>query len=113
MAGDGTCKIRLVRPSRLADRIRSYNILVNGKSAGFIGNNGTLEIAAPAGAITIQAAIDWARSAPLTVNALPDQTIEIEVSNPWSSWKALWAVTFGRNTYLLLTPRTAAAASSA
>jgi len=105
MTEDNMSTIRVVRPALPADLIRSYKILLNGKLAGTIGHNSTLEIAAPAGANTIEARIDWARSRPLTVNSVPHQTIEVEVRNRWGMLLALWAVTFGKNSYLLLTQR--------
>jgi hypothetical protein len=107
MADDNACTIRLVRPSLLVDVLRSYRILVNGREAGKIGNNSTLEISAPAGPVTIEARLDWVRSQPLTIQAVPGQTIEIEVRNHWGAPRALWAISFGRNSYLLLTPRPA------
>jgi hypothetical protein len=73
MAEDNMCTIRLVRPSKYTDSIRTYNILLNGKIAGSVGNNSTLEIAAPAGATTIEARIDWGRSQPLTINTVAHQ----------------------------------------
>jgi hypothetical protein len=109
MAENGMCTIRVVRPGAFADLIRSYDILLNGKSVGSIANKGTLEIAAPAGANTIEAKIDWGRSQPLTVEAAADQTVEIEVSNHWGPLLALWAITFGKNSYLVLTQRVAVA----
>jgi hypothetical protein len=106
MIEDNMCTLRLVRPSLFADRFRSYKILLNGKKGGRIGNDSTLEIVVPAGSITIEAKIDWARSQPLTINTLPRQTLEIEVRNQWSAARnALWSITFGRSSYLLLTPR--------
>ena len=101
------CTIRLVRPSLLVDVLRSYRILVNGREAGKIGNNSTLEIGVPAGPVTIEARLDWVRSQPLTIDAVPGQTLEVEVRNHWGASRALWAISFGRNTYLLLTPRPA------
>jgi hypothetical protein len=108
MAEGNMCTIRLVRPSLLADRVRSYKILLNGNVAGSIGHDSTLEIAAPAGAITLLAKLDWVRSAPLTIHTVPRQVVEIEVRNHWGLGRALWAITFGRNSYLLLTQRPAA-----
>jgi proline racemase len=105
MAEANMCTIRVVRPSQFADMIRSYQILLNGKDAGTISRNGVLEIAVPAGPITIEATIDWGRSRPLAINTVPGQLIEIEVSNHWGALLALWAITFGKNSYLLLTPR--------
>ena len=104
-AEDTLCTIRLVRPFLAVDIVRSYKILLNGKAVGKIGNAGTLEIRAPAGAITIEARINWARSRPLTIQTEPRQTYEIEVRNHWGAMRGLWAVTFGKDTYLLLTPR--------
>ena len=107
MTEDNMCTIRLARPSLLVDVLRSYRILVNGREAGKIGNNGTLEIRVPAGPVTIEARLDWVRSQPLKIDAVPGQTIEIEVRNHWGASRALWAISFGRNSYLVLTPRPA------
>jgi hypothetical protein len=107
------CTIRLVRPFLWADLIRSYRILLNGEFAGKIGNHGVLELAAPAGTNTIEARIDWARSQPLTINAVPGQTIELEVRNNWGAARALWAVTFGKDSYLSLTQRPAGSSEKA
>ena len=110
MAEDNMCTIKLVRPSQFVDMLRSYEIFLNGKSAGTIGRNGVLEILTPAGAITIEAKLDWGRSQPLSINTVPHQTIEIEVKNHWGAWLALWAISFGKDSYLLLTPRSTTSA---
>jgi hypothetical protein len=107
MVDDNTSTIRLVRPALFVDALRSYRILINGKEAGKISHNSTLEISVPAGPVTIEARLDWTRSQPLTINAVPGQTLEIEVRNHWGASRALWAISLGRNTYLLLTPRPA------
>jgi hypothetical protein len=107
MVEDNTSTIRLVRPPLLVDVLRSYRILVNGKEAGKIANNSTLETRVAAGPVTIEARLDWVRSEPLTIHAVPGQTLEVEVRNHWGTSRALWAISFGRNTYLLLTPRPA------
>ena len=103
MPDDNSCTIRFVRPSGYADRIRSYQMLVNGRDVGTIGNGKTLEVKAAPGAIRIEAKIDWAKARPLTVNTVPRQTVEVEVRNRWGVWLALWAITFGKDDYLLLT----------
>ncbi|MGZ5875893.1 MAG: hypothetical protein ACXWKP_27775 [Bradyrhizobium sp.] len=105
MIEDNMCTLRLVRPSLYVDRFRSYKILLNGKKAGRIGNDRTLEIVAPAGSITIEAKMDWTRSQPLTINTMPRQTFELEVRNQWGAARRLWSISFGRNSYLLVTPR--------
>jgi hypothetical protein len=113
MSANDLCTIRFVRPSGYADWIRSYTLRVNGKDVGGIRNGGTLEVTVASGVTTIEAEIDWAKAKPLTVTTAPRQTIEVEVSNRWGAWLALWAVTFGRKEYLLLTPRSPTGGSTA
>jgi hypothetical protein len=113
MSANDLCTIRFVRPSGYADWIRSYTLRVNGKDVGAIRNGGTLEVTVASGVTTIEAEIDWAKAKPLTVTTAPRQTIEVEVSNRWGAWLALWAVTFGRKEYLLLTPRSPTGGSTA
>jgi hypothetical protein len=113
MPANDLCTIRFVRPSGVADLIRSYTMRVNGADVGTIGNGGTLEVKVAPGVTTIEAEIDWAKAKPLTVTTTPRQTTEIEVRNRWGLLLALWAITFGRNEYLLLTQRAPASGSSA
>jgi hypothetical protein len=97
-----TCTLRIVRHSGYADRLRSYIILVDGKPVGTIARNSVLDLEVPAGPRTIEARIDWARSRPLTTEAVPNRTIEVQVSNDWNPILALWAITFGAGNYLTL-----------
>ncbi|MDE5444453.1 hypothetical protein GWG65_23995 [Bradyrhizobium sp. CSA207] len=103
MTDADACTIRFVRPSQYADWLRSYELRVNGTSVGKLARNDALEITVPAGACTIEASIDWGRSHPLIVRTAPGETVEIEVKNRWGAWAALWAISFGRNSYLVLT----------
>jgi hypothetical protein len=102
---NNACTIRVVRPSQYVDMLRSYQIMLNGGKVGSIARNDVLEVTAPAGKATIEARIDWGRSRPLMIDAKPGQTIEIEVRNRWGSLLAIWAITFGRGSYLELRPR--------
>ncbi len=99
--------LRLVRSAQFADWLRSYKIFVNDKEVGALARNSVLDVEAPSGPLTIQARIDWGTSAPLKIEAAPNQKIEIEVSNHWGAWLALWAVTFGARSYLTLKQRPA------
>lgn len=112
MSASDLCTIRFVRSSGFKDWIRSYTMRVNGTNVGTIANGGTLEVKVAPGVTTIEAEIDWAKAKPLTITTAPNQTIEIEVSNRWSAFLSLWAVTFGRNEYLTLTQRSPASNAS-
>ena len=96
------CAIRIVRRSGYADMLRSYKILINGAAVGSIARNSVLDLAVPCGPLTIEARVDWGRSAPLAIEAVPGQKIEIEVANNWGALLGLWAVTFGYRSYLTL-----------
>jgi hypothetical protein len=102
MPSSETCKIRIIRRSQYRDALRSYKITINGLEAGTISRGALLDLEAPSGALQIEAWIDWGRSLPLLIDAAPDQKIEIEVSNEWPAWLALWAITFGFRRYLTL-----------
>jgi len=103
MTQDNMSQIRIVRGSQFADYLRSYRILINGEMVGAIDAGGVLELEVPAGSLVIEARIDWGRSRPLTIEASPRQKIEIEVSRNWSALLSLWAITFGKDSYLKLT----------
>ena len=94
--------LRVIRRAVYPDRIRKYKILVDGKQVGTIGAATVAEFHVPAGRLSVTARIDWGRSRPLVVDVGPGQTAEIEVSNTWGAFLALWAITFGAGSYLTL-----------
>jgi hypothetical protein len=102
MPADATSKLKIIRHGGFADRLRSYKIFINDKHVGNVARNSVLDLEVPSGAVSVQARIDWAGSRPLVVDAAPSRTIEVEVSNHWGPFLALWAVTFGCRSYLLL-----------
>jgi hypothetical protein len=101
VTGD-TCMLRIVRRSGFADALRSYKVLINGKAVGSIARNSVLDLEVPSGPLTIEARVDWGRSRPLAIEALPGKKFEIEVSNHWGALLSLWAATFGYRSYLIL-----------
>ena len=94
--------LRIVRGSGWSDGLRHYKIFVNGAYAGKIARKSTLDIKLDEGRAVIEARIDWTRSPPLTIEAGPGQQYEIEVANNWGAWAAMWAITFGYRSYLVL-----------
>ena len=102
MPAAGMCTLRVSRGRQYADRLRSYKIFVNGAQVGTIPVNDEFDVQVPAGRMTVEARIDWTRSAPLEIDAAEGQTVELEVANDWSPMLAIWAVTFGAYSYLTL-----------
>jgi hypothetical protein len=96
------CEVRIVRRSGYADWFRQYKILLNGTLVGSIARNSTLDLSVPCGPAMIEARIDWGRSRPLRIEATPERRLEIEVANNWGASFGLWAITFGRGSYLVL-----------
>ena len=94
--------LRIIRHSGYADLLRSYEIIVNGTRVGRLPRDSVLNLEVPSGPITIEARLDWGRSRPLTIEAAPGKTIEVEVSNTWGALLALWGATFGFRSYLTL-----------
>ena len=94
--------LKVIRHGGYADKLRSYRIFVNDAHVGNVAEDSVLVCEVPSGTIKVQARIDWCRSEPLVLDAAPDQTIEFVVSNHWGPFLALWAVTFGSGSYLLL-----------
>src|SRR5579883_2414869 len=75
------CSVRIVRHSGYRDRWRRYRIYANGAEMGTIARDSILDIKVPCGQVTIEARIDWGRSLPLTIEAMPNRNVEIEVFN--------------------------------
>src|SRR5215467_6083788 len=102
MATGTSCTLRIIRHGGYVDMLRSYKILINGTAVGSIARNSVLDLEVPCGPLTIEARVDWGRSAPLAIEVVPGKNIEVEVSNNWGALLGLWAVTFGYRSYLML-----------
>ena len=103
MTGRATLILR--RGGGYADRMRAYRILIDGADAGEVRRNDRVVLDVPAGPVTVQARIDWARSKPMQLTLGDGEEAEIEVSNTHGAILAVWAITFGMNNYLTLTRR--------
>jgi hypothetical protein len=99
----GSRTLRLIRRAEYEDALRAYKIYVNGKQVGAIARDSVLDIEVPSDPFTLEARLDWGRSRPMRIEAAPEPKIEIEVSNNWGVWLAIWAATFGFRSYLKLT----------
>ena len=104
MQADRICDVRVVRHSGYADTLRRYKIHVNGEVVGSIARNIVLDLKVPSGPVTIEASIDWGRSEPLVVECSPGRPVVVEVANKWGVLLGIWAVSFGRKSYLVVRP---------
>lgn len=83
-------KIILYRDSGWTDRIRKYRILLDGRQIGEIANGQTVHLLVPPGEHTLQARIDWARSAILRFEGDASDNI-FQVSSNLRGWKIMLA----------------------
>ena len=95
--------LRFKRHTPYADRIRDYRLFVDKEQVGTLANGATLELAVAPGDHLVEARIDWCRSAPLTLSLAEGEVTTIQVTNTYGALLSLWAITFGRSTYLKLT----------
>lgn len=85
--------ITLSRDSGWTDRIRKYNILIDGKVAAEIGNGETITLPVSPGIHTVQARLDWARSPALTFNTEGGST-RFRVLSNLRGWRVMLAVIY-------------------
>jgi hypothetical protein len=96
--------IRVTRISGVVDILRSYQIVVDGRVVGRIGNGGRVEFDVPPGRHQIHLKLNWCRSNVVEFEAKPG-VIQFECGTNVRAGKSLTAllyVTFRRDQYLWL-----------
>jgi hypothetical protein len=96
--------IRIIRDSGYVDRLRSYQIIVDGHAVGEIRNGGRVEFDVPPGRHQLYMKLDWCRSSVVDFQT-EQHVIQFECGSNVRGWKSLIAflyVTFLRDQYLWL-----------
>jgi hypothetical protein len=88
------------RPRRWPDRFRGYWIEVDAERAGRVYVDADLVVQVPAGGHTLTACIDWCGGNTLTLVAEPGGSYVFEVTNRYTPWAALLAITLFARRYL-------------
>jgi hypothetical protein len=99
------CTLRIIRMSGYRDRNRRYGIYVNGVCAGVIPLDSVVDFQVPSGQLVVEARAGRGGSAPLLIDATPEQRIEIEVTRRGGELFGIWAEAVGSPTYLVLKQR--------
>ena len=95
---------RIIRDSGYVDRLRSYQIMLDGRSVGDIRNGGRVEFDVPPGRHQIYMKLDWCRSNVVDFEA-KQGVIQCECGSNILGWKSVIAflyVTLLRDQYLWL-----------
>src|SRR5262249_24806466 len=82
-------KIRLVRDSGYADRLRAYVLLVDGNNVCELRNGEVQEVCVAPGQRSLSARIDWCGSKPLQFAAPEDGTLSFIVKSNLRGWRIL------------------------
>lgn len=100
------CGLRVRRLTHYPDRLRAYQIKVDGETVSSVDAGETVEFAVSRGPHEVVASIDWCGSTPLDVVVPSEGVVELEVSSNLVGLRMLLAplfVLFLRDQYLTLT----------
>lgn len=95
-------KLKVIRGGGYTDVLRAYKIFVNDEQVGTLERDAVLNREVQSGPLKLEARLDWTRSQPLMVNAVPGETIEVEVSNRGGPLLSFWDAIFRSRNYLAL-----------
>jgi hypothetical protein len=97
-------EIIISRPKQFADRIRAYELLIDGKTISKLKAGEEVRITLPENAKILTAKIDWCSSNEFNLsNVTANENIEVKnaISRKlWISFFAVYAITFKKNAYL-------------
>ena len=97
---DGTLGIR--REPSYRDRLRSYDVNVDGQTVGEIAQDSSHNFQVPAGQHDVSLHIDWCRSPTVTVDLPPGGCASLVCRPSGSPWRVFWDATLARNRYIVV-----------
>jgi hypothetical protein len=103
--GSADCLLRIIRLSDHSERLRPYDIFINGALIGTTARNRVVDFRVPSGTYVIEIRAGRVGSRPLMIETAPDHTVEIEVWNRGGILRAIWAATLGSDELLTIRQR--------
>jgi len=97
--------LKIVRDSGYADRLRAYQVILDGVKIGEIRNGQTQQFPVTPGLHAISLKIDWCGSKAIEFTVTGEDQLTFQAKSNLRGPKlvsALWYVIFDRNSYLLL-----------
>jgi hypothetical protein len=105
MTQPGLGSVQVSRVKAFQDRLRSYQVLVDGLEVGKVKHGGTWRMDMPIGAHTVQLKIDWKRSPSVAIDVQPGATVALECGHVGGVVEAIpQLLNPDRETYLYLRP---------
>jgi hypothetical protein len=105
VASDADAIVRITRSSSYADRLRSYQILIDGREAARVKAGQSLEISVSPGSHSVVAKVDWCGSNTINFDVGAGHTACFECASKLPGPRLLLAlvyVVFMKNQYLTL-----------
>lgn len=99
------CLLRIIRLSNHSERLRPYDVFIDGALIGTISRNRVADFRVPSGTYVIEIRTGRIGSRPLMIETRPDHTVEIEVWNSGGTLRAIWASTLGSDEFLTIRQR--------
>jgi hypothetical protein len=96
--------VELNRASKFTDRIRSYQVFVDGEEVGKIKNGEHATFSVAPGRHEVKLKIDWTESPPVTIDASPGGSVRLTCSPRANPFTAMYYILFARTKYLRLDP---------
>jgi hypothetical protein len=97
--------LTITRDSGYADRLRAYQVILDGERIGEIRNGETKEFSIGPGKHALSLKIDWCGSETVEFVLNPEETLAFQVKSSLRGKRvflSLWYALFARNSYLLL-----------
>lgn len=97
--------LKIVRASGYSDRLRAYQVILDGAKIGEVRNGQTQQFAIAPGQHTLSLKIDWCVSNTIDFTSAGDEEIRFKAKSNLQDLKifaALWYVIFDRHSYLML-----------
>lgn len=84
-------KIKISRESQFMNKMRSYDIYVDGEKTGEIKNGGKEEISVTPGEHVIQLQIDWCKSKKIPFRVSEGESLSFQCGSRLKGWRVLKA----------------------
>ncbi len=97
-------EIEVTRPKQFTDKIRDYQLIVDGNSVAKIKSDSKVIISIPDNAEYLQAKIDWCTSPKFYIKEIKSNQVLVKnsFSGKLTMIFALYYITFGRSKYLTI-----------
>ncbi len=100
-------KLRIIRDSGYADRLRAYQVIVDSKQVGDLRDGQTKEFPVSAGQHQLSLKIDWCGSKTVLFSVAEGDTVTFHAKSSLRGamvFAALWYALFDRHSYLTIEP---------